>query len=88
METLIKVKNDGYKFGKITKLNKNQKLRLLNLVEHEQYETFIEQILKICVAHQISVCDEIIAYKDDCYRQHCQAFLLGVNNGSLAKDGE
>lgn len=88
METLVKAQKNGYMFGKVTKLNTNQKLRLLSFLEHEQYDTFVEQILKICVAHQISVCDEIITYKDENFSQYARAFMMGVNNGSLSKDGE
>lgn len=90
-ERLEKIMEMGYFIGFKSKYLENNanKIMLLNLVSHKQYEDFYNKIMQIATQAEAEVPTEIAKFKtydekEDFIRaSHC--LLLGIQNGSLTR---
>lgn len=88
METLTKINNKGFNLGKKSKISQSKKLKLNTYVEKKCYNKFVEEIVFLCIASQVDIPIELIDTESDNFSNIAQAFLMGLHNGSLEKDGE
>lgn len=79
----------GYQIGLKSKYleNNNNRMKLINYIMYEQYETFIETMLQISLKVDVQLPSEIINYKGDKkeYKQAVNLFLSALTKGAVER---
>lgn len=82
-EDLEEITKEGYVFGKCVRVNETAEYKLISALGRNNYDEFIDIIMKLAVASQVVIPLGITDIKDPLFHSRALAFMMGVHNGSL-----